>query len=55
MTAPSDLDLLGDTTRECETCGGSGEITVCANDGSHGCSHQFDREYPCPDCIEGRR
>ena len=36
---------------ECETCDGTGEVTVCANDGSHGCSHVNDREYPCPDCT----
>lgn len=34
----------------CPECGGGGEITVCANDGSHGCSHINDREYRCPLC-----
>jgi hypothetical protein len=34
----------------CSTCGGSSVVTVCANDGSHGCSHTRDREYACTDC-----
>lgn len=38
---------------ECPVCDGAGEITVCVNDGTHGCSHQFDREYICAACTGG--
>jgi hypothetical protein len=41
-------------TTDCLTCGGAGEITECANDGTHGCSHQYDRIWPCPDCDNGQ-
>lgn len=34
----------------CHTCGGSGEIVECVNDGKAGCSHTNDREYQCPTC-----
>jgi DnaJ-class molecular chaperone len=34
----------------CPTCDGGGIVTKCANDGTHGCSHVFDKEYNCFDC-----
>lgn len=34
----------------CATCSGWGELTEHANDGTHGCSHQWDRTYVCRDC-----
>lgn len=37
-------------TKPCETCNGRGEITVCANDGRCGCSHQYDQTWTCRDC-----
>ena len=34
----------------CPECDGSGVIVECANDGTHGCSHTFDRDYLCEFC-----
>jgi DnaJ-class molecular chaperone len=34
----------------CPTCSGAGELTERANDGTHGCSHIFDRTWTCTDC-----
>lgn len=34
----------------CPVCDGSGVITECANDGTHGCSHTNDREFSCAAC-----
>lgn len=36
----------------CPVCDGGGIVTVCANDGKCGCSHTYDREYPCYACNE---
>lgn len=47
------LPSRDDVLIECPVCDGAGEITVCANDGTHGCSHQFDREFPCAACTGG--
>lgn len=35
---------------DCTTCGGSGEIWECVNDGKTGCSHSNDYTYRCQDC-----
>jgi hypothetical protein len=48
-TFPSRDDVL----IECPVCDGAGETTVCADDGTHGCSHQHDREYRCAACTGG--
>lgn len=43
---------LPTTAPVCPECGGDGEVTVCANNGSHGCSHELDRTYPCSRCRQ---
>lgn len=37
---------------QCPVCGGSGEVGQCANDGTHGCSHTYDRTWSCHACNE---
>lgn len=37
---------------ECPACGGAGLRSRCVNDGSHGCSHTNDPEWPCSVCRE---
>lgn len=34
----------------CPACEGAGVQGECANDGTHGCSHIFDREWTCWTC-----
>jgi DnaJ-class molecular chaperone len=42
-------DLQRRQDKTCPTCNGHGELTRCVDDGTHGCSHQFDPSWPCPD------
>jgi DnaJ-class molecular chaperone len=44
----TEADLADQT---CLTCNGTGEYVECANDGTHGCSHIFDKSYECLDCF----
>ena len=38
------------TVVTCPRCNGTGEITECAQDGSHGYSHTLDRTETCSTC-----